>query len=160
MNGEITRYTFGVSETLLSPSGDIFRWNYISPLGKRLQSRIIYWRRQWVKCGSPVTGASISIIVFSFLSSIAPSLMILRAADSSMRPSRMKCCFRTSGRGLFVRASNTSLIVNLLEGGNGTPEKRNKFYYLYKETNHWGNKKIMKVGFPNEIIISRKLESR
>ena len=74
----------------------------------------------------PVTGASISIIVFSFLSSMAPSLMILRAADSSILPSRMKCCFNTSGRGLLVRGSNTSLIVSLLEGGNGTPETKKK----------------------------------
>ena len=34
----------------------------------------------------PVTGASISIIVFSDLSNAAPSLMILKAADSSIRP--------------------------------------------------------------------------
>ena len=34
----------------------------------------------------PVTGASISIIVFSDLSKAAPSLMIRKAADSSIRP--------------------------------------------------------------------------
>ena len=38
-------------------------------------------------------------------------------------PSTIKCCLKISGRGLFVRESNTSVIVSLLEGGNGTPEK-------------------------------------
>ena len=38
----------------------------------------------------PVTGASISIIVFSDLSKAAPSFMIFNAADSSMRPAIKK----------------------------------------------------------------------
>ena len=72
----------------------------------------------------PVTGASSSIIVFSALSSAAPSLMIFKAVCSSSLPSRMKCCFRTSGLGLLVLESNTSAMVSLLEGGNGTPRKQ------------------------------------
>ena len=74
----------------------------------------------------PVTGASMSIIVFSDLRRAAPSLMILSAAFSSSRPSRMKCCLRTSGLGLLVRESNTSAIVILFAGGNGTAERNNE----------------------------------
>ena len=77
------------------------------------------------QCFLPVTGASMSIIVFSDLSRAAPSLMILSAAFSSSRPSRMKCCLRTSGLGLLVRESNTSAIVILFAGGNGTAERNN-----------------------------------
>lgn len=74
----------------------------------------------------PVTGASMSIIVFSCRRRAAPSLMMRRAAASSMRPSRTKCCLRTSGRGLPVLASNTSATDNLRLGGNGTPKKEKK----------------------------------
>jgi len=74
----------------------------------------------------PVTGASMSIIVFSDRSNVAPSLIIRRAAASSIRPSSMKCCFRTSGRGFAVRVSNTSVVVSLWLGGNGTPKKLNE----------------------------------
>lgn len=70
---------------------------------------------------SPVTGASMSIIVFSDLSSDAPSLTMRNAAASSIRPSRMKCCFSMSGRGLFVLWSHTSAVVSFRPGGNGTP---------------------------------------
>ena len=60
---------------------------------------LVLWPLQ-VECvdewSVPVTGASISIMVFSDLSREAPSLMTLNAALSSMRPSRMKCCFNTS----------------------------------------------------------------
>lgn len=69
----------------------------------------------------PVTGASISIIVFSDLSRAAPSCMIRKAAASSIRPSSIKCCLSTSDWGLPVRASNTSATVNLWLGGKGTP---------------------------------------
>ena len=69
----------------------------------------------------PVTGASMSIMVFSDLSSAAPSLMILSATFSSILPSSMKCCLSISVRGLFVFASNTSAIDSLCDGGNGTP---------------------------------------
>lgn len=69
----------------------------------------------------PVTGASISIIVFSDLSRAAPSCMIRKAAASSIRPSSIKCCLSTSDWGLPVRASNTSAAVNLWLGGKGTP---------------------------------------
>lgn len=69
----------------------------------------------------PVTGASISIIVFSDLSNEAPSLTMRNAAASSIRPSRIKCCFSISGRGLFVLWSHTSAVVNFRPGGNGTP---------------------------------------
>ena len=78
------------------------------------------------QCFLPVTGASMSIIVFSDLRRAAPSLMILSAAFSSSRPSRMKCCLRTSGLGLLVRESNTSAIVILFAGGNGTAERNNE----------------------------------
>lgn len=70
----------------------------------------------------PVTGASISIIVFSCFSIWAPSLMIRRATDSSNRPSRMKCCFKTSALGLPVFSSYTSDSVNLFASGTGTPD--------------------------------------
>lgn len=70
---------------------------------------------------SPVTGASMSIMVFSDLRSDAPSLTMRNAAASSIRPSRMKCCFNMSGRGLFVLWSHTSAVVNFRPGGNGTP---------------------------------------
>lgn len=77
---------------------------------------------------SPVTGASISIIVFSERRRAAPSLTIRRAAASSILPSRIKCCLRTSGRGRSVRGSNTSATVNLCDGGKGTSvNKINKF---------------------------------
>ena len=69
----------------------------------------------------PVTGASMSIMVFSCRRSAAPSLMIRNATSSVTRPSRMKCCFRTSGLGLPL-ASKASLIVTLWLGGNGTAE--------------------------------------
>lgn len=72
-------------------------------------------------CTVPVTGASISIIVFSDLSRAAPSCMIRKAAASSIRPSSIKCCLSTSDWGLPVRASNTSATVNLWLGGKGTP---------------------------------------
>ena len=77
----------------------------------------------------PVTGASSSIIVFSALSSAAPSLMIFKAVCSSSLPSRMKCCFNTSGFGLLVLESNTSARVSLLEGGKGTPRSRYSNYF-------------------------------
>lgn len=77
---------------------------------------------------SPVTGASISIMVFSERRRAAPSLTIRRAAASSILPSRIKCCLRTSGRGRSVRGSNTSATVNLCDGGKGTSvNKNNKF---------------------------------
>lgn len=85
----------------------------------------------------PVTGASMSIIVFSERNNVAPSFMILRAAASSIRPSRMKCCLSTSGRGLFVRESNTSEAVSLLLGGNGTPVNT---LMMYNVTIHKTNK--------------------
>ena len=71
----------------------------------------------------PVTGASMSIMVFSCRRSAAPSLMIRNATSSVTRPSRMKCCFRTSGLGLPL-ASKASLIVTLWLGGNGTAESK------------------------------------
>ena len=58
----------------------------------------------------PVTGASMSIIVFSCLNKAAPSFIILRAVSSVTRPSRIKCCLRTSGLG-FPLESNTSLML-------------------------------------------------
>uniref|UniRef100_A0A182J1E9 Uncharacterized protein n=1 Tax=Anopheles atroparvus TaxID=41427 RepID=A0A182J1E9_ANOAO len=67
-----------------------------------------------------VTGASMSIIVLSAFRIAAPSWMIRKAAFSSIRPSRMKCCFSTSGRGLPVCESNTSDAVSLCFGGKGT----------------------------------------
>ena len=77
----------------------------------------------------PVTGASISTIVFSDLSKAAPSLIIFRAALSSILPSKIKCCFKISGLGLLVRWSKTSGMVSRWAGGNGTPEKK---IFLYK----------------------------
>lgn len=65
-----------------------------------------------------------SIIVFSERRRAAPSLMMRSAAASSILPSRMKCCLRTSGRGLPVRASKTSATVSLRDGGNGTSADR------------------------------------
>lgn len=74
------------------------------------------------RSNQPVTGASMSIIVFSLRSSVAPSWMMRTAAASSMRPSSMKCCLRTSGKGLpLPRRSNTSATVSLWLGGNRTP---------------------------------------
>lgn len=61
-----------------------------------------------------------SIMVFSERRRAAPSLIIRRAAASSILPSRIKCCFRTSGRGDPVRSSKTSATVILCDGGNGT----------------------------------------
>lgn len=61
-----------------------------------------------------------SIMVFSDLSSDAPSLTMRNAAASSIRPSSMKCCFNMSGRGLFVLESHISAVVNFRPGGNGT----------------------------------------
>jgi len=81
---------------------------------------------------SPVTGASMSIMVFSDLSSDAPSLTMRNAAASSIRPSSMKCCFNVSGRGLFVLESHISAVVNFRPGGNGTPiNKIGNGYYRY-----------------------------
>lgn len=74
----------------------------------------------------PVTGASISIIVLSERRRAAPSLTIRSAADSSILPSRIKCCLSTSGRGRPVRVSKTSAIVSLRDGGNGTPVKNKR----------------------------------
>ena len=65
-----------------------------------------------------------SIMVFSWRSRAAPSLMMRSAAASSIRPSKMKCCLRTSGRGLPVFVSNTSATDNLRLGGNGTPANK------------------------------------
>jgi len=67
-----------------------------------------------------------SIIVFSERRRAAPSLIIRRAAVSSILPSTMKCCFRTSGRGDPVRSSKTSATVILCDGGNGTSVDRDK----------------------------------
>lgn len=76
----------------------------------------------------PVTGASISIIVFSERNSMAPSVMMRNAAASSMRPSSMKCCLSTSGFGLpELRLSNTSATVSLCAGGNRTPAKHEQY---------------------------------
>lgn len=87
----------------------------------------------------PVTGASMSIMVFSDLSSDAPSLTMRNAAASSIRPSSMKCCFNMSGRGLFVLESHISAVVNFRPGGNGTPKNKigngysiiEYYYYLF-----------------------------
>jgi hypothetical protein len=84
----------------------------------------------------PVTGASMSIIVFSDRSNVAPSLIIRRAAASSIRPSSMKCCFRTSGRGFAVRVSNTSVVVSLWLGGNGTPKNKTETF-AHLKTKLW-----------------------
>lgn len=94
---------------------------------------------------SPVTGASISIMVFSDLRSAAPSLMIFKAALSSIRPSRMKCCFNTSGLGLLVRGSNTSEMVSLLEGGKGTPANVGENTRGEKSRHVFRNKGSMKI---------------
>jgi len=67
-----------------------------------------------------------SIIVFSERRRAAPSLIIRRAAVSSILPSTMKCCFSTSGRGDPVRSSKTSATVILCDGGNGTSVDRDK----------------------------------
>ncbi len=106
-----------------------------------IHSRLIKWGGKWhgqrnrlelfkvnqqgsLRYNEPVTGASMSIIVFSWRSRAAPSLMMRRAAASSIRPSKMKCCLSTSGRGLPVFVSNTSATDNLRLGGNGTPIQR------------------------------------
>lgn len=59
----------------------------------------------------PVTGASMSIIVFSCLNKDAPLLIIFKATSSCSLPSKIKCCLRTSGLGLSL-LSNTSLSVS------------------------------------------------
>ena len=76
-----------------------------------------------------------SIMVFSCRSKAAPSLISLRATSSVTRPSRMKCCLRTSGRG-FPLGSNTSLMVSRWLGGKGTPETQqhgvsNTFFFFF-----------------------------
>lgn len=78
-----------------------------------------------------------SIIVFSERKSVAPSWIIRSAAGSSIRPSKMKCCLRTSGRGLPVRVSNTSDTVSLCDGGNGTAKKRK--IQIKKKINTYAN---------------------
>lgn len=84
---------------------------------------------------SPVTGASISIIVFSERSRAAPSFTIRRAAASSILPSRIKCCLRTSGRGRFVSGSNTSATVSLCDGGKRTSAETVTIYLINRLRN-------------------------
>lgn len=84
---------------------------------------------------SPVTGASISIIVFSERSRAAPSFTIRRAAASSILPSRIKCCLRTSGRGRFVSGSNTSATVSLCDGGKRTSAETVTIYLINRSRN-------------------------
>lgn len=98
-----------------------------------LACRIVHWYQYL-----PVTGASISIIVFSCRKSAAPSFIILRATSSVTLPSNMKCCLKTSGRGLPLE-SNTSLMVSLWLGGNGTPKTDKIYEHVYRVThsNMW-----------------------
>ena len=79
----------------------------------------------------PVTGASMSSMVLSCRNNAAPSLIIRRATSSVTRPSRMKCCLSMSGFG-FAFVSNTSWIVSLWLGGNGTAEITSRKYH-----EHW-----------------------
>lgn len=71
----------------------------------------------------PVTGASMSSIVFSWRRIAAPSLMIRSATASSTRPSLVRWAFRRSTRG-FPSQSNTSFNVRRWLRGKGTAEDR------------------------------------
>lgn len=71
----------------------------------------------------PVTGASMSSIVFSWRSIAAPSLIIRSATASSTRPSLVRWAFRRSTRG-FPSQSNTSFNVRRWLRGKGTAEDR------------------------------------
>lgn len=113
----------------------------------------------------PVTGASISIIVFSDLSRVAPSCMIRKAADSSIRPSSIKCCLSTSDWGLPVRASNTSATVNLWLGGKGTPAFGVFVWFVclfvmtnLNETGKWKRKRKLINKMDSEEIQQRRNE--
>lgn len=81
-----------------------------------------------------MTGASISIIVFSERRRAAPSVTMRRAAASSILPSRIKCCLRTSGRGRSVRGSNTSATVSLCDGGKSTSVNNEQQYIIIVPT--------------------------
>ncbi|CAB0001016.1 unnamed protein product [Nesidiocoris tenuis] len=117
----------------------------------------------------PVTGASMSIIVFSDLRRVAPSLMMRSAAASSIRPSAMKCCLRTSGRGRPPLLSNTSEAVSLCDGGKGTSEKEEREFYcifhfleIWKFFGKFGNFfwNCSKVFFYYQIIHNSTLQER
>lgn len=73
--------------------------------------------------GLPVTGASMSRMVFSWRRMAAPSLTILSATASSTRPSLVRWAFRRSTRGLPSQ-SNTSFMVRRWLKGKGTAEDR------------------------------------
>ena len=106
---------------------------------------------------SPVTGASSSIMVSSSLRMAAPPLMILSAVASSRRPSRIKCCLRTSGLGLLVRGSNTSATVSLLDGGNGTPAKEWLLQFLKSAQFMFSHRVNLQVVMASIILRLRKI---
>lgn len=78
----------------------------------------------------PVTGASMSSIVFSWRKIAAPSLMIRSATASSTRPSLVRWAFRRSTRG-FPSQSNTSFSVSRWLKGKGTAEDRAQTHGQY-----------------------------
>lgn len=82
-------------------------------------STIIYQKNQEV----PVTGASMSSMVFSWRKIEAPSFMIRRATVSSTLPSLVRWAFSRSTLG-FPSQSNTSFMVRRWLRGKGTAEGR------------------------------------
>lgn len=86
-----------------------------------LRTRTCAQRITQVRVLLPVTGASMSIIVFSCRNNAAPSFMSFNATPSSSLPSSIKCCFITSIFGLPLE-SNISDVLSLWAGGKGTPE--------------------------------------
>lgn len=86
--------------------------DWMSAAGERLGEVLI-----------PVTGASMSSMVFSWRRMAAPSLMIRRATASSTRPSLVRCALSRSTRG-FPSQSNTSFNVRRWLRGKGTAEDR------------------------------------
>lgn len=85
-----------------------------------------------------VTGASMSIIVFSAFSRAAPSCMMRRAADSSSRPSDTKYFFSSSRLGWPLRPTNTSATVSLCLGGNLTSAEEGREEVRGAMGGQWG----------------------
>lgn len=97
-----------------------------SAIKQHCRTRQHRWVHQRVLSGRPlpVIGASTSSMHFSWRRMLAPSLMILRAASSSTRPSLTRWLRSSSALGL--PSSNSSFKVSLCCGGYGTAVERNK----------------------------------
>lgn len=73
----------------------------------------------------PVTGASMSSMVFSWRKMAAPSLTMRSATASSTRPSLVRWALRRSTRGLPSQ-SKTSFMVRRWLRGKGTARRSEK----------------------------------